>query len=69
MTIYEALSKLTAGELAGWAAALLILFLSLVQISPLKLNPWDSIFGWIGKKTQGEMRKQMTDLQKQVTDY
>jgi hypothetical protein len=68
MTIYEALSKLTAGELAGWAAALLILFLSLVQISPLKLNPWDSIFGWIGKKTQGEMRKQMTDLQKQVTD-
>jgi len=68
MTIYEGLSKLTAGELAGWAAALLILFLSLVQISPLKLNPWDSIFGWIGKKTQGEMRKQMTDLQKQVTD-
>ena len=68
MTIYEALSKLTAGELAGWAAALLILFLSLVQISPLKLNPWDSIFGWSGKKTQGEMRKQMTDLQKQVTD-
>lgn len=68
MTIYEALSKLTAGELAGWAAALLILFLSLVQISPLKLNPWDSIFGWIGKKTQGEMRKQITDLQKQVSD-
>ena len=68
MTIYEALSKLTAGELAGWACVLLILLLSLVQISPLKLNPWDSIFGWIGEKTQGEMRKQISDLQKQVTD-
>lgn len=68
MTIYEVLSKLTAGELAGWACVLLILLLSLVQISPLKLNPWDSIFGWIGEKTQGEMRKQISDLQKQVTD-
>ena len=68
MTIYEVLSKLTAGEMAGWAVVLLILLLSLVQISPLKLNPWDNIFRWIGKKTQGEMRKQIADLQKQVTD-
>ena len=68
MTIYDVLSKLTAGEMAGWACVLLILLLSLIQIAPVKLNPWDSILGWIGKKTQGEMRKQITDLQKQVTD-
>ena len=68
MTIYEVLSKLTAGEMAGWAVVLLILLFSLIQISPLKINPWDRIFGWIGKKTQGEMRKQVTDLQKQVRD-
>lgn len=68
MNIMEIINRLTAGEMAGWAVVLLILFLSLIQISPLKLNPWDSIFGWIGKKTQGEMRKQITDLQKQVTD-
>ena len=68
MTIYELLSKLTAGEMAGWACVLLILLLSLIQIAPVKLNPWDSILGWIGKKTQGEMRKQITDLKKQVTD-
>lgn len=68
MSIVEAVQKLTAGEMAGWAVVLLILLLSLIQISPLKLSPWDSILGWIGKKTQGEMRKQITDLQKQVTD-
>ena len=68
MTIYEVLSKLTAGEMAGWAITVLILLMSLIQISPLKLNPWDRILGWIGKKTQGELRKQVADLQKQVTD-
>lgn len=68
MTIYEVLGKLTGGELAGWAVVLLILLLSLIQVSPLKIQPWDRILGWIGKKTQGEMRKQITDLQKQVTD-
>ena len=68
MTIYEVLGKLNGGELAGWAVMLLILLLSLIQVSPLKIQPWDRIFGWIGKKTQGEMRKQITDLQKQVTD-
>ena len=68
MTIYEVLGKLTGGDLAGWAVVLLILLLSLIQVSPLKIQPWDRILGWIGKKTQGEMRKQITDLQKQVTD-
>ena len=68
MSVNEVISRLTAGELAGWAVVLLIILFSLIQIAPVKLNPWDSIFGWIGKKTQGEMRKQITDLQKQVTD-
>ena len=68
MAIAEVLQRMTSGEKAGWAVTLLILLLSLIQIAPVKLNPWDRIFGWIGKKTQGEMRKQITDLQKQVAD-
>ena len=68
MTIYEMVTKMTGGELAGWAIVLLIILLSLVQISPLRLNPWDSILGWIGKKTSGEMREQLKELKKQVQD-
>ena len=68
MTIYEMVSKMTGGELAGWAIVLLIILLSLIQISPLKLNPWDSILGWIGKKTSGEMREQQGELKRQVCD-
>ena len=68
MTTTDVFQKITSGELAGWAFTVLILLLSLIQISPLKLNPWDRIFGWIGKKTQGELHKQVADLQKQITD-
>ena len=64
MNLKEIISQLNAGYVAAGFAILL----SLIQISPLKLNPWDRIFGWIGKKTQGELHKQVADLQKQITD-
>ena len=68
MTIFEMAAKMTGGELAGWAAALIIILLSLVQIAPVKLNPWDSLFGWVGKKMNGQIQEQMDRLQKQVSD-
>jgi hypothetical protein len=68
MTIYEVLSKLTSGEMAGWAVGLLILLLSLVQISPAKLNPWDNILGWIGKKTNGAAEKRLDKLEKHIRE-
>ena len=64
MPITDLFSSLTSGQIAGWGIAALVLLLSLIQISPLKLNPWDSIFAWFGKKLNG---KQLEALQKQVT--
>ena len=68
MAITDFFQKLTAGEAAGWACALLVLLLSLIQISPLKLNPWDHVFGWIGKKTNGATVKRLEKLEKQIRD-
>jgi hypothetical protein len=64
LSITDFFSSLTGGQIAGWGLAALIALLSIIQISPLKLNPWDSIFAWIGKKLNG---KQLDGLQKQVT--
>ena len=68
MSLYEMIVKMTAGELAGWAVVLLILIMSLIEVSPLKLNPWDNILGWIGKKMNGGMQTELKDLKKQVQD-
>lgn len=68
MTVVEFFDKLTVGGLAGWVVALLFVFLSIVQIAPVRLNPWDNIFAWLGRKLNGETRKQLTELNRQVTD-
>ncbi len=68
MNIHEILDKVTAGEMAGWAVAGLIVIFSLIQISPIKLNPWDSIFGWFGRKINGTMLERMEELEKTVRD-
>ncbi len=68
MSIHEILDKMTAGEMAGWAVVILIVVFSLIQISPIKLNPWDAIFGWFGRKINGTMLERMKELEKTVRD-
>lgn len=68
MTITEAFEKITAGEAAGWALAVFCVLLSLIQVSPLKLNPWDSIFGWFGRKANGATIKRLEEVEKQIND-
>ena len=64
MPINSLFQAMTGGEIAGWGLAVLAAFMTLIQISPLKLNPWDRILAWFGQKLNG---KQLADLQKQVT--
>ena len=68
MTIFEVFQKLTAGELAGWAVVLLIILFSLIQIAPVKLNPWDNILGWLGGKLNGKTEKRLEKVEKQIRD-
>jgi hypothetical protein len=64
MSFKEIISQLNAGYVAAGIAVLL----SLIQISPLKLNPWDAILGWLGKKLNGSTERRLEELQKQVRD-
>ena len=68
MSLAEIIEGLTAGEMAGWGLVLLFGLLSLIQVSPLKLNPWDRIFAWIGKKMNGATEKRLEELERQVSD-
>lgn len=68
MSVMEILQELQLEAVAGQAVFLLIVILSLVQVSPLKINPWDHIFGWMGKKMNKATEEKLTSLQKQVRD-
>jgi hypothetical protein len=68
MKLMEVMQKLTAGELAGWGLVLLILAMTLVEISPIRLNPWKHILRWMGKIINEDTEKKIDDLQQQVRD-
>ncbi len=51
---------LTAGGLG------LVFLLSLVQIAPLKLNPWDRVFDWLGHKLNRTADEELKKLQAQI---
>ena len=64
MTFKELVAQLTVGNVAAGIAILL----SLIQISPLKLNPWDKLLAWFGRKLNGATIKKLEELQKQIRD-
>ena len=68
MSLTEIIEGLTAGEMAGWGLALFFGLLSLIQVSPLELNPWDRIFAWVGKKMNRATEKRLEELERQVSD-
>ena len=64
MALNEILSKLNL----GYVTAGIVILLSLIQISPLKLNPWDKLLGWFGKKLNGATEKRLETVEKQIRD-
>jgi len=52
--------------LTGPNAAILVILLSLVEISPIKINPWAWFFGWVGQKLTGSLRNELNDLKKDI---
>ncbi len=61
MTINEIWEFLRGLDL-GWTGAAILLLLSLIQISPVKLDPWDRIFAWVGGKLNGNLQKQVREI-------
>ena len=68
MELTAIVHRLEMEEMTGWAVMLLVIVLSLVQISPLRLNPWDAVFHWLGRKLNNGVEEKMTALQRQVRD-
>lgn len=67
MTLKEILETLLADR--GPIMLGLVIALSCVQISPLKLNPWDAIFGWIGRLINKEVISKIDTVEKRLDKH
>ena len=59
-------ANMTLAELGGWAALALLAISTLVEISPIKINPWSRIAKAIGRAINGEVIAKVNDLEKHV---
>lgn len=47
-------------------AILLVIFASVIQITPFKFNPWSALFGWIGKKLNRDVNNHLSNIDKKI---
>jgi len=47
-------------------SVVLFMFLTLIQITPIKINPWDTILGLVGKMMNKEVTEEVRHLKKQM---
>ena len=66
MSLEEILSLLTPANTFG-GLGILVLCLSLVQVSPISINPWDAILGWLGNKTNASVKKTLDEQGKKLS--
>lgn len=62
----EAISGMTIGELAGWVALLLGGLSTLIEITPIKLNPWTWMARKVGRAINGEVIAKVDGLEKDI---
>lgn len=55
---------MTIGAILGWIVVALGGLGTFVEVSKIKINPWSSLFKWIGKKINEEVMEEIKDLKK-----
>ena len=60
--------NMTIGELGGWAALSLFALLSLVEIAPIKINPWSKLLRWAGRSLNAEVLAKVNTLEQDLRE-
>lgn len=59
---------MSIGELLAGGGGALIILLTLIQVSPIKVNPWSSLVKWFGKNLNTEVVSKVDKLEASITD-
>lgn len=69
MSLEELLRLVQIDNISANVLAIGILLASIIQISPIKINPWDGILKWIGDKLNSGIRLQLAELRRDLDDH
>lgn len=69
MSITNLISLVDLKEGVSIGGLLLVILLTLIQITPVKWNPWDSILTWLGKKLNTGVKKEVDELKESLKEF
>lgn len=69
MTIQEIVNLTALQEGVSIGFIVLVILLSLVQVSKIKLNPWDAILGWIGNRLNKSINDKVEKVEKKLDQH
>lgn len=56
-------------ELLKNGGGVILAILTLVQISPVKVNPWNAIARWVGKAINGEVLDKLESVERRMNEH
>lgn len=59
---------MTLDKILACSGGGLFLLLTIVQIAPVKVNPWSAIARWVGRAVNGEVLDKLYDVEKQLAN-
>lgn len=68
MTLSETIQQLTVGDILGGCGAFILVLLTLVQISPIKINPWSWLARTMGRALNRDTNDRLDGLEKDVKE-
>lgn len=71
MSIFELLTKLFSdlSPIESFGSSFLFyaaVFCTIVQIAPIKINPWDFLLGWVGERFNSGINKRINEVNERV---
>lgn len=62
------LDNISGRELIGWIVAGIAALSTLIQIAPIKINPWSAIAKWIGRAINADVLKELNEVKRSQRD-
>lgn len=58
---------MTIKEILFGSGGVLLILMTLIQITPVKLNPWSAVIGWVGKHLNQTICDKIETLEEDIT--
>lgn len=72
MSLHDLFQTINVPEVTGTTSfifTIVIIAMTIIQITPLKINPWDFLLGWVGDRMNSHILKKVETLDEKLTEH